>query len=230
LVPVRLVLVRPETPANVGACARVIRNAGLEGLDLVEPCDWRTVECWRTAWGAHDVLENARVFAHLDLALAEATWVAGLSGRRSTGALDVREAAAAIAGLSREDRVALVLGPETTGLSTHELARCGRCALIPSHPAQPSLNLSHAAAVAAYEVYRARYHPDPAPRRASHQEKARMLDLLRAGLRSVKALPARNTEGYFEEWEALFLRADLTPQEVRLLEHMARKMARNDEA
>lgn len=224
-------LVRPETPANVGACARVIRNAGLEGLDLVAPGDWRTVECWRTAWGAHDVLESTRVFAHLDLALAEATWVAGLSGRHSTGGcVDVREAAEAIAALSREDRVALVLGPETTGLSNHELARCGRCASIPSHPGQPSLNLSHAAAVAAYEVYRASYHADPAPRRASHQEKARMLELLRAGLRSVEALPARNAEGYFREWEALFLRADLTPKEVRLLEHMARKMAREDEA
>jgi TrmH family RNA methyltransferase len=228
LVPVRFVLVRPETPANVGACARVVRNAGLEGLDLVEPGDWRTVECWRTAWGAQDVLENARVFPDLDQALAGSTWAAGLTGRKDpAGAcLDVREAAEAIAGLSREDRVALVLGPETAGLTRHELARCGRCASIPSHPDQPSLNLSHAAAVAAYEVYRAHRRPDPAPRRAAHEEKARMLDLLRAGLRSIEALPARNTEGYFREWEALFLRADLTPREVGLLEHMARKMVR----
>jgi tRNA C32,U32 (ribose-2'-O)-methylase TrmJ len=55
-----------------------------------------------------------------------------------------------------------------------------------------------------------------------------MLDLLRAGLRSIEALPERNTDGYFREWEALFLRADLTPKEVRLLEHMARKMARKE--
>ena len=223
-------LVRPETPANVGACARVVRNAGLEGLDLVEPGDWRTVECWRTAWGAHEVLEDARVFEHLDQALAETTWAAGFTGQRdSAGAcLDVREAAAAIAALSDGDRVALVLGPETTGLRKQELARCGRCASIPSHPSQPSLNLSHAAAVAAYEVYRAQRRPDPAPRRAAHAEKARMLGLLRTGLRSIEALPARNTDGYFREWEALFLRADLTPKEVRLLEHMARKMVQGE--
>jgi TrmH family RNA methyltransferase len=228
LVPVRFVLVRPETPANVGACARVVKNAGLEGLDLVEPGDWRTVECWRTAWGAHEVLETARVFDQLDEALADSTWAAGLTGRRdSTGScLDVREAAEAIAALSSEDRVALVLGPEATGLTKRELARCGRSASIPSHPSQPSLNLSHAAAVAAYEVYRARGRPDKAPRRAAHEEKARMLELLRTGLRTIEALPVRNTDGYFKEWEALFLRADLTPKEVRLLEHMARKMAR----
>jgi TrmH family RNA methyltransferase len=230
LVPVRFVLVRPETPANVGACARVVRNAGLEGLDLVEPGDWRTVECWRTAWGAHEVLESARVFDDLDQALADSTWAAGLTGRRDRQehCQDVREAAEAIATLSPEDRVALVLGPENTGLSKQELARCGRCASIPSHPDQPSLNLSHAAAVAGYEVYRARRRPDEAPRRASHEEKARMLDLLRTGLHRIEALPERNTDPYFREWAALFLRADLTPKEVRLLEHMARKMARTE--
>ena len=52
-----------------------------------------------------------------------------------------------------------------------------------------------------------------------------MLGLLREGLRAIEALPGVNTEGYFLEWRGLFQRADLTPKEVRLLEHMARKMA-----
>jgi TrmH family RNA methyltransferase len=224
---VRLVLVRPETPGNVGACARVVRNGGLAGLDLVDPGDWRTVECWRTAWGAHEVLESARVFPSLDAALAEATWVGGLSGRPGGApAMDVREMAAAVAALSGDDRVALVLGPEAAGLSKAELARCGRAVLIPAHPDQPSLNLSHAAAVAAYEVFRAARRPDPRPRAATRAEKTHMLDLLREGLLRIEALPRANTDGYFQEWEALFLRADLTPKEVRLLEHMARKMPR----
>jgi tRNA (cytidine32/uridine32-2'-O)-methyltransferase len=226
--PVRFVLVRPETPANVGACARVVRNGGLEGLDLVAPGDWRTVECWRTAWGAQDVLEQARVHDSLPAALAEATWVAGLSGRPAgTGgvSLDVREMAEQVAGLGPDQRVAVVLGPETTGLTRDELAVCGRLVAIPSHPAQPSLNLSHAAAVAAYEIYRAEAAANPRPRRASHGEKAAMVALVREGLLRIEALPPRDTDRYFREWEALFLRADLTPKEVRLLEHMARKMA-----
>jgi tRNA (cytidine32/uridine32-2'-O)-methyltransferase len=79
---VRVVLVRPETPANVGACARVVRNTGAAGLDLVAPCDFRTVECWRTAWGAHEVLEQARVFDRLGSALEGALRRAG---SRSSG-------------------------------------------------------------------------------------------------------------------------------------------------
>ena len=89
---------------------------------------------------------------------------------------------------------------------------------------QPSLNLSHAVMVAAYEVFRARRPTPPSARLSSHAEKEAMLVLLREGLRAIEALPAVNTEGRFEEWRALFQRADLTPKEVRLLEHLARKM------
>jgi TrmH family RNA methyltransferase len=208
----------------------VVKNAGLEGLSLVAPGDWRTIDCWRTAWGAQDVLETARVYESLEAAVADASWVGGLSGRRDGPGrtLDVREMGEAIAALGPEDRAAVVLGAETAGLTLSELARCGRRVLIPSHPAQPSWNLSHAAAVAGYEIHRARTVPRARPRRATHQEKASMVDLLRAGLLRMEALPGRDTDRYFREWEALFLGADLSPKEVQLLEHMARKMARGE--
>lgn len=225
---VRVVLVRPETPANIGAAARALRNAGLEGLDLVSPGDWKTVDCWRTAWGAQDALENARVFTDLGEALVGAHLAAAFSGKPPHGAptLDVREMAAAVGAMPPDETVALVFGPETTGLTQGEMALCGKRVIIPSHPAQPSLNLSHAVMIAAYEVLRAARTPDEGPRRATHDEKERMLALLREGLRGIAALPSRETDRYFKDWRALFQRADLTPDEVRLLEHMARKMAR----
>ena len=223
---VRVVLVRPETPANIGAAARAIRNTGLVGLDLVAPGDWRTVECWRTAWGAQEVLKAARVFPDLAAALNGCGYVAALSGKRGPRVawLDVREMAAEWARQPDDENGALVFGPETSGLTRDELALCGRRVTIPAHPAQPSLNLSHAVMVVAYEVFRAGRQPEQAPRRASLPEKEEMLALLRQGLRAIEALPAENTDGYFREWRALFQRADLTPKEVRLLEHMARRM------
>jgi TrmH family RNA methyltransferase len=229
LARVEVVLVRPESPANVGAAARAVRNTGLQGLVIVDPGDWRTVECWRTAWGAHDVLEQARVTPDLASAVAGAGYVAGLSGRCPAGAtlLDVRDMAAEVAELGAEDTAALVFGPETTGLTDAEIAACGRRVFIPAHAAQPSLNLSHAVMVAAYEVFRAGHPAAPSPRRSTHAEKESMLALLHEGLRAIKALPAANTDGYFQEWRVLFQRAGLTPKEVRLLEHMARKMSRS---
>lgn len=224
---VRVVLVRPETSANVGACARVVRNTGASGLDLVAPGDWRTVDCWRTAWGAHEVLEEARVFDDLNAALGGVSIAVALTGRRPSGppVADVREAATEIAGLGREETAALVFGPETTGLANDEIALCGRCATIPSHPAQPSFNLSHAVAIAAYEVLRAsRRGEGDARARATHDQKEHLLELLRAGLLAIEALPRTNTDGYFADWRALVQRSDLTARELKLLEHAARKM------
>ncbi|HXB56517.1 MAG TPA: TrmH family RNA methyltransferase [Vicinamibacteria bacterium] len=225
---VRIVLVRPEGPANVGASARLVRNAGLAGLDLVAPGDWRTVECWRTAWGAQDVLEQARVFPDLGGAVGDSALAVALSsrGERKAPVLDVREAAARVAALGEGAVASLVFGPETSGLTADELARCGQRATIPTHPHQPALNLSHAVAIVAYEVFRAGRLPSSHPRLATHELKEAMLGLLCEGLQAVEALPKVNVERYFREWRALFARAELTPKDVRLLEHMARKMVR----
>jgi len=225
--PVQVVLVRPQSPANVGAVARVVRNTGLDGLRLVAPGDWRTVECWRTAWGSHEVLEQARVFDDLPSAVADAQVALAFSGKRETSAawLDVREAAAAIAGRA-EETACLVFGPEDCGLTQDELAGCGHRVLIPAHHDQPSLNLSHAVMVAAYEVFRARTPPAPGPRRATLEEKAAMLERLGDGLVAIGALSETNTDDHLQQWRALFARADLTPQEVRLLEHLGRKMSK----
>jgi TrmH family RNA methyltransferase len=212
--------------ANAGAAARIVRNTGLEGLSLVSPGDWRTVECWRTAWGAHEVLEEARVFDGLAAAIADAHLAIAFSGKKERGRepLDVRDAAAEVAALAEGERAALVFGAETSGLRLDEIALCGRRALIPAHPDQPSLNLSHAVMVAAYEVFRAGARGPGRPARATHGEREEMLALLRDGLLAVGALPPANTDGFFAEWRALFHRADLGRKEVRLLEHLARKL------
>ena len=119
---------------------------------------------------------------------------------------------------------ALVFGGETSGLTLGELDLCGRRALIPSHPDQPSLNLSHAVMVAAYEVFRPSERPLTRRGPATHDAREAMLDLLRQGLLAIGALPPVNTDSFFGEWRSLFQRADLSAKEVRLLEHMARKM------
>lgn len=223
-------LVRPEHAANVGAAARIVCNTGLEGLDLVAPGDWRTVECWRTAWGAQDVLEQARVFADLPAAVERAALVVAFSGRRGDAvpAHDVRDVVAEAAALADDEDVRLVFGPEASGLTLAEMALCGRRAFIPTHPGQPSLNVSHAVMVAAYELFRAVRRPPAAtgPQRATWDDKARLLALMREGLLAVGALPPRQAEPHMEEWTALVQRLDLTRRELRLLEHMARRMAR----
>ncbi len=227
---VHVVLVRPENAANVGAAARALSNAGLAELRLVRPGDWRTLECWRSAWGAHEVLEQARVFETLPEALASSSYALALSGRRDLDPppLDVRDAAGEIAALAPDEEACLVFGPESSGLSLAEVADCGRRALIPSHPAQPSLNLSHAVMVAGYEVLRActsSVPTAPAEPRVTHAQKEALLELLQGGLLAVHALPRERTQIAFRDWRRLLQRIDLSARELRLLEHLARKLS-----
>jgi TrmH family RNA methyltransferase len=233
---VRIVLVRPENSANIGATARAIANMGLAGLDLVSPGDWRTVEAWRMAWRAEDTLEQARVFGSLDEALTGAVYTAGLTGR-SGGRVEpatVGAMAEEIASLAPEAPVSLVFGPESKGLTERDLLRCQRRVRIPSHPAQPSLNLAQAVMVAAYEIFVKGSEPrDATPERAGRAGRAeraeqgeieRALGSLRDAMLEIGFLPVENPEARFVEWRELFGRAGVSAREVKLILALARRI------
>ncbi len=225
---VRVVLNRPESASNVGAVARVISNTGLEGLDLVQPGDFRTVEAWRMAWRSEDVLEQIRVFESLEEACANAVYVAGFAGRegKKVEPITPREMAREIATLDQTAAAAIVFGRESHGLTEEELALCQRRVRIPSHPRQPSLNLAQAVMVAAYEVYLASSDaPAPAATpRATAGEAERSLAAFRAALLEIGFLPADHPESRFVEWRELFGRAGLTARETRVLLALARRV------
>lgn len=222
----RVVLVRPENAANVGAVARVIMNTGIEGLDLVEPCDWRTLEAWRTAWRAEDVLEQARVFDSLEDALEGAVYVAGFAGRSGMRVEPItpRAMAAEIEELDRDAPVALVFGPESKGLTEKELARCQWRVLIPADPQQPSLNLAQAVMVAGYELFVAAAGERSPRERAPNEEVERALVNLEDAFFEIGFVTADNRAPRFAEWRELFGRAGLTTREVKIILALARKL------
>ena len=161
---VRVVLVRPGHPGNVGSSARAMRVMGLRDLALVEPREpdcTRHPEATAFASGATDVLEAARVFGSLDEAVADASLVVGVSaGPREFGPLP-QPPEETMAGVLDElaanpaHRVALVFGTERTGLSIADVSRCQRLCSIPGDPDYCSLNLSQAVQLVAYVLRRA---------------------------------------------------------------------------
>lgn len=223
---IRVVLVRPESPANIGAVARVIMNTGLDGLDLVDPGDWRTVEAWRMGRRAEDILEQARVFDTLDQALADAVYVAGFAGRTGMRVPPItpKALAADVAALGDDARVALVFGCESTGLTEKDLTRCHRRVSIPSHERQPSLNLAQAVMVAGYELFLADAPAEAPPERAPNADVEQALGNLEAAFVEVNFLTPDNAGPRFAEWRELFGRAGLTPREVLLVLALARKI------
>lgn len=157
----KIVLVHPRTPDNVGLCARAMKSMGFGQLVLVgqlpqplERVRWTAVHSW-------DVVENAVFVDGLEEALVPDLVPVAFAGKdygpRSKRVLDLEEWADLATELGRP--MALVFGSERYGLSKTELARCDWVVQIPTHPDQPSLNLSHAVQLATYALYRRQSRP-----------------------------------------------------------------------
>ena len=134
----------------------------------MRPKHFPSDEATARAAGADDVLAAARVHDDLASAIADCGWVVGASARLRTIALpivDPREAAATIWQRLPANRVAVLMGPEQSGLTNDDLARCQQLVHIPANPEFSSLNLAMAVQVLCYELRMAA--PDrPLPRRA----------------------------------------------------------------
>src|SRR4051795_9495670 len=144
----RVVLVGTQIAANVGSVARVMRNFGCSDLVLVAPqCDPRTEPARATATHhAEELLEACRVVERLDDALADCVLVAGTSAR--TGGLYRRqtvgtpdEIASRLVESMSAGPVALVFGPERTGLENEDVMRCHHLINIPADESYTALNL-----------------------------------------------------------------------------------------
>src|SRR5690606_24864490 len=127
------VLVRPSHPGNVGAVARAMRTMGLRRLILVDPREPAVLahpEAIARASGAHGLLAQAQVAATLDEALASFTLAVAVSAEAREFGPPPRppeptvEAVRAGPLASPHAQAAFVFGPERTGLSVDDAARC----------------------------------------------------------------------------------------------------------
>ena len=153
---ISIVLVRTKTPGNIGAVARCMMNMGLSRLVLVRPPKDDQGEAMKFAAGAEAVLREAIRTETLQDALAGHGLVIGTSrhlGRHRRNIGTPREMAGRIVPLLPQNRVALVFGREVNGLEKEDLALCNEFIAIPSSRAFPSLNLSHAVSIVAYELF-----------------------------------------------------------------------------
>jgi TrmH family RNA methyltransferase len=153
---IRFVLFAPTHPGNIGSVARAMKTMGFHDLRLVRPPEeWLCGESRAMASGAQDVLHGARVTDTLAEALEGCGLVMAASARhRRIGCpeYDPRECAARIREAERSRPVAVVFGPERTGLSNDELDLCNAIVYIPGNPEYNSLNLSQAVQIIAYEL------------------------------------------------------------------------------
>ncbi len=232
LARVRVVLCEPSSAGNIGATARALRVMGLGDLALVNPVDHLHWEAVSRSAGSEEFLRRATVTETLQEAVADCTVVLGVSRRQRVHEgppISAREAAAHIADLPVEQRVALVFGQERAGLTSEQIACCGGRLYIPVDPDYRSLNLAAAVQVVCYELRMAHLARAPTPEPEALTDKR----LAPADRGEIEGLMAHMHEalvavGYhdpanpahrhtLERLRQVYERAILTKEEVHLL-------------
>jgi tRNA (cytidine32/uridine32-2'-O)-methyltransferase len=234
---VRIVLVRPWHPGNIGAAARAMKVMDLRRLYLVRPHDFPAGEADRRAHGAEDILANATVVEDLAQAVADCRLVIGATARARScphPVLDTRQAGARlVAQASRGEEVAAVFGPERTGLSNEDLNACGFELRIPTSKDFRSLNLGSAVQLLAYEVFMASFE-DSAPRDPLPEyPDAQALEYFYRHLEGVLDARGYTTDEMrdvaFFKLRRLLGRSRPDVNELKRLHSLVRLMARDDE-
>lgn len=228
---VRFVLSRPQSAGNIGSAARVLKNFGFRRLVLAEPdCNPQDGDAFRMAVDAAELLRGAEVHERLDDALAGAEIVVGATAR--TGKYRhphwrLDQLAVELAP-RREQSLALLFGREDHGLSDRELDLCTHLVYLPSVAAYPSLNLSQAVGLVAYELrlttLEARV-PLEEVSPASHEQREAFYTQFETALLGIGFVDERTTTTILRRFRRLLGRAAATPEEMKMLRGLARQIS-----
>ena len=245
---IRIVLVEPSHPGNIGAAARAIKVMGLARLALVAPRYADALlhpDALAFASGAADVLEQATIHATLDEALADTNHAIALSARDrefSPPLQSLREAAGDAIGLVSQSPagvVAFVFGSERYGLSNDDVLRCQARCRIETSDLYGSLNLAQAVQLVAYECRLAALAAEAAantsdgalgslPRSsaalASHEEREALIDHVEQALIAIAYLDPDAPKKLMQRLRRLCARARLESEEIQWLRGIAKAM------
>jgi len=152
------ILVRPQLGENIGASARVIKNFKFENFRIVNPRDkWPNKKAIITSVGARDLVYNSRIYKDVNSAVKDLHIVFGTTSRvRSINKtnLKLRDAIKIIIkNLKSNKKIGLLFGSEASGLSNEDLVNTNYLINISTNRGFSSLNLSHAIAIIAYELF-----------------------------------------------------------------------------
>lgn len=224
---VSVVLVEPQSAGNIGAVARVMKNMGLSRLILVNPQTELTSEAYHRACGADEILAGCVRSDSLLKAIAPFHLVVGTSSRKVPWipkAYRPSELAEHLVALG-DQKIALVFGPERTGLTNEQLNYCRLLVTIPTDPQFDSMNLSQAVAIVVYEVYQ-RIESRPLGRRmelAGTAELERLFAHLEQCLLEIGFLDENNPHRIMATLRQVLSRAGMEERDVQILRGILRQ-------
>ena len=153
----KVVLVEPNGPLNVGSIARLCANFDVHELRIISPkCNLYSLEAKKMAIKGQKYLDKCKIFNNLQQAIFDCDLVIASCGRvdksKDSFFESPEDISKWISSMKQINNLAIVFGREDRGLTNEELLMAHRIFNIPSSDNYPSLNLSHAVSIILYEL------------------------------------------------------------------------------
>ncbi len=233
VLPPIIILVGPQLGENIGMVARAMANFGMQEVRLVAPREgWLTDKTYAASASADHIIRQASVFATLEEALQDVTYVVATTARQRDNFKPVLGPERAIAACrghqSQCSRTAILFGREKSGLSNEEISRADVICTFPVNAEFASLNIAQSVLLMAYEWSRQGLaSPDATPFASMEMPQApkkvlfTFLDWLEPALEQRGFFkPMEKKAVHLESLRALFSRPGFTTQEISLLRGM----------
>ncbi|PKN18258.1 MAG: rRNA methyltransferase [Deltaproteobacteria bacterium HGW-Deltaproteobacteria-6] len=229
---ISIVLYRPKYAGNVGSVARAAKNMGIHSMVVVGTADLdREAMEQRSTHLAADVLDQIVYVDSIEEVLGGFHYIVGTTARlgKARGPfVSPRTAAGRIADLSQKNKIALLFGPEDTGLANDQLRLCHSVVTIPTSREFTSLNLSQAVMILCYEIFivssTAAGASEAAPKWALSSETEGMYQQIKELLAEIGFLNPENPEYWMLDIRRFFARSGLLSREVKIIRGICRQM------
>src|SRR3989338_2567987 len=153
------ILIEPETPGNIGAIARSMKNFDLKNIILINPkCGHLDKEALDRATHAKEILKNAIIkdFPYLkefDYLIATTSQL-GTDYNIPRSPITPEQLAEKLAKINLKNlSIGILIGRESSGLKNKEILAADFIVTIPSSKSYPTLNAAHAATIIFYEIF-----------------------------------------------------------------------------
>jgi TrmH family RNA methyltransferase len=203
-------------------------NFGLKNLVLINPCKLEK-EAYYQAMHSKNIVENAAIYPTLDDFFKKeridfiigSTGTPGGSYNLSRIPIKPEELGTSI---NFNNKIAILFGREGNGLYNEEIELCDMIVSIPTDPSYPIMNISHAAAIIFYEIFKNRNEfPVEGLEEATAIEKEYLLSDM-ATIISKLALPPHKEKTGLKSFKNIINRAFITGREAHTLKGILRRI------
>lgn len=223
-----IIFVECETPGNIGFLARTMANFGLKNLILINPPKLTNEAYYQATHGKY-IVESAKIYNTLDEFYQSqridfkvaSTGMAG--GSYNLNRIPIRPEELGKS-LNASNKIAILFGREGDGLSNKEIGDCDICVSIPTDPTYPIMNISHAAAIIFYELFKNRHdYSVEGLQESTALEKEYLLNDMNDLINSLD-IPDHKKKNGLKAFKNIINRAFITGREAHTLKGILRRL------